>query len=112
MIGLLTVMAQSTQPTGSTWDMLRSMSPLFLAIVVFWWWMSRSRKKERNRFEDMLKNLKRNDRVQTIGGVLGTVVEARGDEVILKVDETSNVKMRFTRGAIKEVVRDSGDAGS
>ena len=102
------LLAQATQPSGASGMevLLRNFVPLFLIIGVFWWWMSRSRRRDRQRFEDMLKSLKRNDRVQTIGGIFGTVVEARGDEVILKVDETNNVKMRFSRSAIKEVLRE------
>ena len=116
MMNWLIILAQAaTQPSGPPASgveiFLRQFFPLFLIIGVFWWWMSRSRKKERQRFDDMLNNLKRNDRVQTIGGILGTVVEARDDEVVVKVDETNNVKMRFNRSAIKEVVRDSQDSG-
>ena len=99
--------APSQSPMSGTEVFLRNFMPLILIIGVFWWWMSRSRKKERQRYEDMLKNLKRNDRVQTIGGIVGTVVEARDDVVILKVDETSNVKMHFNRTAIKEVLRET-----
>jgi preprotein translocase subunit YajC len=58
----------------------------------------------------MLKGLKRNDRVQTIGGILGTVVETRDDVVVLKVDEANNVKMHFNRSAIKEVLHEAQDA--
>jgi len=108
MTAWLSLLAQTTQPVGpsGTEVLLRNFLPLFLVIGVFWWWMSRARRKERQRFEDMLKSLKRNDRVQTIGGIFGTVVEARGDEVILKVDEANNVKIRFSRSAIKEVLRE------
>ena len=80
---------------------------MLAALAFFWYWSSSSRKNERRKFEDMLKSLKRNDRVQTIGGVLGTVVDVRDNEVVVKVDETNNVKMRFNRTAIKEVVRDT-----
>jgi preprotein translocase subunit YajC len=45
--------------------------------------------------------------VQTIGGVLGTVVDVRDNEVLVKVDETNNVKIRFNRTAIKEVLQDA-----
>ena len=55
----------------------------------------------------MLDALKKNDRVQTIGGVLGTVVDVRDNEVLVKVDETNNVKIRFNRTAIKEVLQDA-----
>jgi preprotein translocase subunit YajC len=88
-------------------------NPLFglvLVMIVFWWIMSRGRSKERQRFEQMLNALKKNDRVQTIGGLLGTVVDVRDNEVVLKIDEASNVKVRFSRAAIKEVLRDQPDA--
>jgi preprotein translocase subunit YajC len=111
MTDLLLMLAQATQPAGpapsGTEIFIRNFLPLFLIIGIFWWWMSRSRRRERQRYEDMLKNLKRNDRVQTIGGIIGTVVDARDDEVVLKVDETNNVKMRFSRSAIKDVLRES-----
>jgi preprotein translocase subunit YajC len=100
-------------PPAQGWDvLLRQMLPLFLIIAVFWWWMGRSRRKERQAFENLLSSLKRNDRVQTIGGVYGTVVDVRGNEVVLKVDETNNVKIRFNRSAIKEVIREQSDGGS
>ena len=52
----------------------------------------------------MLDTLKKGDRVQTIGGVLGTVVEARDTDVLVKVDESSNTKIRFSRNAIHRVL--------
>lgn len=115
MTSLYILLAQSvpaSQPAApSATDFLRSpLVPLMLAIVVIWWFMSRGRTKERHRYEQMLGSLKKNDRVQTIGGVLGTVVDVRDNEVVLKVDEASNVKMRFNRSAIKEVLRDAPPA--
>jgi len=117
MITLLNLLAQATAPSsapaptgGGGSDPLafwRSFFPLILVLVVFWWIMSRSRSKERRRFEEMLSSLKRNDRVQTVGGILATVVDVREGEVVLKVDEASNVKIRVNRSAIKEVLRDT-----
>jgi len=91
-------------------DFLRSpMVPLILVLIVFWWMMSRGRGKERRRYEQMLGALKKNDRVQTIGGVIGTVVDVRDNVVVLKVDEASNTKIHFNRTAIKEVLRDAAE---
>lgn len=97
----------ASQPAGPASILQSPLVPLILVIVVFWWVMSRGRNKERQRFDQMLSSLKKNDRVQTIGGVLGTVVDVRDNEVVLKVDEASNTKMRFNRTAIKEVLRDA-----
>jgi preprotein translocase subunit YajC len=110
MNSLFLLIAQATSdggggapaPQGSSfWGF---MFPLLLAMMVFYFFLFRGQRKDRQRHADMLANLKRNDRVQTIGGVLGTVVDTREHEVVLKVDETNNVKMRFNRSAIKEVL--------
>ena len=78
--------------------------PILLIVVVFYLFLYKSKKKTESKRTDMLAQLKRGDRVQTIGGILGTVVEARDTEVVLKVDESSNTKIRFSRSAIHRVV--------
>jgi len=93
----------AAKPQGGD-SFFRFMLPMLLAVGIFWYLMYRGQRKERRKHADMLANLKKNDRVQTIGGVIGTVVEARQHEVVVKVDETNNVKMRFNRAAIKEVL--------
>ena len=60
----------------------------------------------------MLKNMKRGDRVMTAGGILGSVVEVRDSEVLLKVDESTNTKIKFTRDAIKRVVTEDEASSS
>jgi preprotein translocase subunit YajC len=95
-------------PPPSGGDMfMRTILPMVLLIGVFYFVMFRGQKKERDKHKSMLEALKRNDRVQTIGGILGTVVEVRDNEVVLKVDETNNVKVRFNRAAIKEVLAEA-----
>ncbi len=110
MTELWTLLAQTTQPGappaggpppgGSPLSMFL---PLLAMIAVFYWIMLRGGRKEKQKFQKMLEALKRNDRVQTIGGIRGTVVDVREDEVVVKVDEANNVRMRFARSAIKEV---------
>jgi preprotein translocase subunit YajC len=104
MMEIAMVLAQAaSRPAGGDafWGVV---VPMLLVLGVFYFFMFRGQKKERRRYADMLANLKRNDRVQTAGGVLGTVVDVRDTEVVLKVDESNNVKIRFSRGAIKEVL--------
>jgi preprotein translocase subunit YajC len=72
--------------------------------LIFYVFIIRSKKKQDTSRRDMLSQLKKGDRIQTIGGILGTVIEAREDEVLVKVDETSNTKIRFARSAIHRVM--------
>ena len=76
---------------------------LFALIILMFWWSSRSKKKQEQKHRDMLSGLKKGDKITTLGGIIGTVIEVRDDEVVVKVDETNNVRMRFIRGAIRDV---------
>lgn len=83
-----------------------SMFPLILGIGLLYFFMFRSRTGDKKKREALINQLKKGDRVQTIGGILGSVLEARDNEVLLKVDETSNTKIRFARSAIHKVLSD------
>ena len=83
--------------------------PTFLIVMValligFWLLISLPQRRERKRREEMLANLKKGDKIQTAGGILGTVVDLRDQEVVLKVDESNNVRMRFSRSAVQSVI--------
>ena len=56
----------------------------------------------------MLSAVKKNDRVLTAGGIYGVVaaVNRESDEVTIKVDETSNTKLRMTLSSIARVIGD------
>ena len=56
----------------------------------------------------MVQALNKNDRVRTIGGILGTVVDVRGDEVTLKIDEQNNTKIRISTSAIGKNLSQEG----
>ncbi len=100
----------TTKPTGTEplpfWaDPQRWILPILFGFLMFILFSSsRGKKQEQKTRDDMLKNMKRGDRVMTIGGILGTVVDVRDTEVVLKVDESTNTKMKFSRDAIKRVV--------
>ena len=77
---------------------------LMLALIVFYIFMFRGQGRKRKETEKMIQNLRKNDRVVTIGGIVGTVVATKGDEVVLRVDESSNIKMTFVRQSIQRMV--------
>lgn len=108
------LLAAATQPATRPWFTALWDNPMWffaLLLLVFYLFMMRSKKSQEKSVADMLKNLKKGDRIQTIGGILGTVVEAREDEVVIKVDETTNTKLRFTRKAIHRVIETDRTTG-
>lgn len=94
------------QPTGIESFFLNSgpMTIMLVVLVLMWVFIFSSKRKEDRKKRDLLGNIKRGDEVQTIGGIIGKVVQAEKDKVLLKVDESSNTKIWFARNAIFRVL--------
>ena len=80
------------------------MVPLLLLVVIMYVFMFRGQRGKEQKRRDMISKMKKGDEVQTIGGEFGRVVEVRDDRVLLKVDETSNAKIWYSRNAIHRIV--------
>jgi len=78
--------------------------PLMIgAFILLYFWMGRGQRKRDAERKKMLAALKKGDKITSIGGIVGTVIEVRDDEVTVKVDETNNVRMKFARWAIRGI---------
>ncbi len=85
---------------------------LMVGMIAFMFLTSRSTKKrEARKREELYAGLAKNNRVLTVGGVIGTIMSVRDNEVVLKVDETTNTKMTFIKSAIQRTIND-GDVVS
>ena len=80
--------------------------PLILIFVVMYMFLFRGPKKKQQQHQKMVQSLQKNDKVRTIGGILGTVIDVKDDEITLKVDESNNTKIRVSTGAISKVLSD------
>ena len=111
-ITTLTLLGQTTTPTGSNSGGSSSTSGLFpvalmMAMIVFLFLTMRSQKKrEKRERQELNDRMKKGDRVLTAGGAIGTIMTVKEDEVIVKVDETTNTKMTFIKSAIQKVLDD------
>lgn len=87
--------------------------PMMLAFLVLMIFTSfRSQKKEQKRKQELINSLRKHDKVQTHAGIIGTVVEVKDDQVVLKVDENTNTRIRFAKSAIAQVISSRGGGGS
>ncbi len=83
--------------------------PIILMFVALYFFLFRGQRKEEKRRKSLISEIKKGDRVMTIGGMLARVVSVDGDEVVLKIDESANVKATYRKSAIQEVVVDKDD---
>ena len=68
--------------------------------VIMYFILFREPRRKQKQHQKMVQSLKKNDKVRTIGGIMGTVVDIKGDEIVLKVDEANNTKVRVAASAI------------
>ena len=113
MNSFATLLAQTTQATTQgkvdpgPWAFLSSpMFPVILGVLVLYIFMAKSKKGDEQKRKNLLSQLKKGDEIQTIGGIIGKIVEAREDRVLVKVDETANTKIWFSRSAIHRVIEE------
>ena len=102
---LLTIAQAPTGPAPSAGTYL--LPAAMIALVVFMLLTSRSqRTKEKREKDAMYARMAKNDRVLTIGGIIGTVMSVKDNEVVLKVDETTNTKMTFLKTSVQRILAD------
>lgn len=60
-------------------------------------------RKEKKKRAELMSSMKRGDRVQTIGGIIGTIAEIRDDDMVLRLEEG---KVRVTRSSVATVLKE------
>jgi len=99
--------AQAAAPVAAapsqTDQMLHMFAILAITIGIFYFMIIRPQQKKQKETEAMLQAISKGDRVLTTGGVFGTVVGKKGEEVVvLKVAD--DVKMEFSKQSIVRVL--------
>jgi len=76
------------------------MLPFAFLAVIFWFLVLRPQQKDQRRRQELLNQIKKNDRVVTSGGLIGTIADLSSDGrfVTIKVDDSTRI--RFLRSAI------------
>lgn len=82
------------------------MVPLILMFAVFYFLLIRPQSRKQKQHQEMLKSLKKGDKVITNGGLYGVVVKVTEKDVVLEVAD--KVNLRFTLGAIATVRERTG----
>ncbi len=106
------LLAQQEDAAPSPFGPLGTLFPFIMIAVLFYFMMIRPERKKRADAVAMLENMKKNDRVVTIGGIHGVVVNVQKDseDVTLRIDDSTNTRMRVLRSAISRIINDDGEA--
>jgi len=96
MFHFLADAASSEVPAGS---MFSPIIMLVLMGVVFYFMLIRPENKRKKEAEQMRSSVKTGDRITTIGGIVGTVVNVKDDKIVLETG-ADQVRIELAKWAI------------
>jgi preprotein translocase subunit YajC len=105
MLYAVVLFAEDKQPDANPFGGI--MIPFLIMMVLFFFFIIMpARRRERQQRESLFANLKKNDEVVTMSGIIGIVanIHPTKDEVTLKVDESSNLRIRVLRSSIARIM--------
>ena len=93
---------QVAAPAGGNNQFVSTIVMFGLVFLIFYFLIIRPQSKRQKETKRMLAEIKKGDKIQTIGGIRGTIVSVKEDSIIVKVD--SSCDMEFVRSAIATVI--------
>ena len=80
--------------------------PFILIFGIFYLLLIMPMRKRQKKHQELLSKLSKGDRVVTTGGIFGTVIEAEGEVLTVRIAE--NVKIQVARTAVAGLAKDAG----
>ena len=83
---------------------LISLVPIAAIFVIFYVLLIRPQQKQQKDHEAMIAGLKKGDKILTTGGLYGSIVGLKGEDLEVRFSET--VKLTVARSAVSRLVAD------
>ena len=104
-LSLMTLLQAQAGQAGQSGGGLTMLLMLALIFVVMWLFMIRPQQKRQKQLNEFRNSLSKGDKVVTIGGIYGTIVEVNDNKVLLEIDK--DVKIKVDKASL---VKDFSDA--
>jgi preprotein translocase subunit YajC len=85
------------QPQGNS-NPIMSFLPLILIAIVFYFFMIRPQTKRMKDQKNFITNLKKGDKIVTVGGIHGKIAEVNDDTFVMEVE--NGVKMKIDKVSV------------
>lgn len=83
--------------------------PLVGIAVLFYFVMLRPMRRQEAERQALIGALKKNDKVVTSSGIIAVVSGIKDNEVSLKIDENSPVRIKVTKASIAQILKTTDD---
>ncbi len=96
----------ATRPAGGV-DMIFWLLPVMLIVMIIFSVLTG--RKEKKKKEELISAIKKHDKVQMLGGIIGSVAEVGDEDIVLRVEEG---RIRFAKSAVAAVLSSAKASGS
>lgn len=100
--------AQTSAPQGGSGFMSSILPMMIVMFAVIYFFMIRPEQKKHKEKQNLLSNLKKGDKVLTIGGVYGTIAGVKDDSFMLKISD--NTTVRIAKTAVANVIKEKEES--
>ena len=83
--------------------MMQFLPLMIIMFAVMYFLIIRPQKQKEKKRQEMISNVRKQDKIVTAGGVHGVVVSVKENEVIVRVDDTKDVKIKVDKSALTSV---------
>ena len=97
--------AEGAPQGGSSWSFMIMIVVLF---VIMWLFMIRPQQKKQKEMDKFRKELKKGDKVVTVGGIYGTVSEIKDN--IVDIEVAKDVRIRVDKASLVKDFSDTQQA--
>jgi preprotein translocase subunit YajC len=93
MLNLISILLMAPPQNGKTGNPLMQMLPILLIIVIFYFFMIRPQIKKSKEQKKFIQSLNKGDKIITIGGIHGKILEVQDTTVIIEVEGNNRLKI-------------------
>ncbi len=83
--------------------MMQFLPLMIIMFAVMYFLIIRPQKQKEKKRKEMISNVRKQDKIVTAGGVHGVVVSVKENEVIVRVDDAKDVKIKVDKSALTSV---------
>ena len=89
--------------------MMQFLPLMVIMFAVMYFLIIRPQKQKEKKRLAMISNVRKQDRIVTAGGVHGVVVSVKENDVIVRIDDAKDVKIKIDKSAITSVSVPKGE---
>ena len=83
--------------------MMQFLPLMVIMFAVMYFLIIRPQKQKEKKRQEMITNVRKQDKIVTAGGVHGVVVSVKENQVIVRIDDSKDVKIKVDKSALTSV---------